>query len=214
MPNYCDNYLTIFSTPENEEKLWEFLKDITVPEDESLIQIFHRLLPAPKRASKEIVIDGEVIGSAFTEEAEDGFDGYQWCLDNWGSKWGDCDTVSRGAGECMGVPTHYYTYHTAWSPSDFTKISHDYPELWFSNVYFEGGMMFAGVAIFHDGEKTTLHHDRFELDLPEADWDNPDFDEDAWYKMYAIAEEKLVDSLRESGSETVIADMALEKAGC
>ena len=215
MPNWCDNYLTVFSTPANEEKLWEFLKDITVPEDEhteedSLIQIFQRLLPRPERASKDILNDdGEVVGSAFTEQAEDGFDGYQWCLDNWGTKWGDCDTISRGAGEYMGVPNHFYTFQTAWSPSNFTKISHDYPELWFSNVYYEGGMMFAGVDIFHDGEMTTAHHDHPELDVPEADWDNPDFDEDAWYEKYSLAEEKLIDSLREVGSECVMADMAL-----
>ncbi len=217
MPNWCDNYLTVFSTPANEEKLWEFLKDITVEYEDCYgegtgYEIFKSLLPAPERASKEIVIDGEVVGSAFTEEAEDGFDGYQWCLDNWGSKWGDCETISRGAGEYMGVPNHYYTYQTAWSPSDFTKISHDYPELWFCNVYYEGGMMFAGVDIFHDGEMTTAHHDHPELDVPTADWGNPDFDEDAWYEKYSLAEEKLIDSLREVGSECVMADMALEKA--
>tara|TARA_B100001996_G_scaffold378264_1_gene362171 strand:+ start:2258 stop:2905 length:648 start_codon:yes stop_codon:yes gene_type:complete len=215
MPNWCDNYLTIFSTPKNEGKLWNFLEHITVEYDDcTAYEIFKSLLPSPERASKDIVIDGEVVGSAFTEDAEDGFDGYQWCLDNWGSKWGDCDTISRGEGEYMGVPNHYYTYQTAWSPSDFKKISLDYPELWFCNVYYESGMMFAGVDIFHNGEMTTLHHDHPEMDVPKADWDNPDFDEDAWYEKYSIAEEKLVDSLREVGSEAVMADMALEKARC
>jgi hypothetical protein len=79
---------------------------------------------------------------------------YEWSYDNWGTKWGDCDTYLDKAGE-MADGTWEVTgsFQTAWGPADagFLKVSALFPELLFTFDYDEEAGFFAGVHAFQFG---------------------------------------------------------------
>lgn len=67
---------------------------------------------------------------------------YDWCGDNWGTKWGDCETQ-------LHVADDYISGHfqTAWGPlaaSFWTAVSAQFPTLMFVVSYREEGMCFEG----------------------------------------------------------------------
>lgn len=74
--------------------------------------------------------------------------GYQWQVDNWGTKWDvDADVTTH--------PDHIFvTFESAWSPpSAFVqKISEDYPELSFQIEFSEPGANYAGMERYERGE--------------------------------------------------------------
>lgn len=104
---------------------------------------------------------------------KDGFNqgGYEWCMENWGTKWGIYNAkltndVTRDGDEQYG-PLEY-TFKSAWSPA--TKIiaamSKKFPHLTFDLHYFERGMEFQGHVILrggdvvHEEEQTEYHGTR------------------------------------------------------
>lgn len=86
-------------------------------------------------------------------------DWYDWCIANWGTKWGDYDTyISDGPvyikshGEAKSQVSFNYT--TAWGPGiqGLVHISERFPTLWFVNSYEESGMGFYGCVTIHGGD--------------------------------------------------------------
>jgi hypothetical protein len=77
---------------------------------------------------------------------------YDWCINNWGTKWGVYDS-SGGRSEDYLTPTLVYNFTTAWGPATegFVKISENFPGLSFDMEYFEPGMCFCGRVIIQDG---------------------------------------------------------------
>lgn len=162
MPNWCDNRLTVTG---DAEALKRFVVDIT--NDDDSITIFKNLVPFPTELEgEEITIkDGsssKVLGRAFTDE------GYSWCLRNWGTKWGDCETE-------ITVNDGYLVirYQTAWSPAleGLEEVSRLFPTLTFQTDYIEEGMQFIGAASFENGRSSVY-------DVPESDWPELGQDED------------------------------------
>lgn len=82
----------------------------------------------------------------------DGFNqgGYEWCVENWGTKWGFCDVRSRWVGE----RTLLYEFITAWSPPLplIKKMGEMFPGLRFDLGYWEGGMGFRGRFVVENGK--------------------------------------------------------------
>lgn len=83
-------------------------------------------------------------------------DGYRWCCNNWGTKWGFCNT-RVGKIEKTNTDNIYritYEYETAWGPALplIIKIAEMYPDLYFMNDYEEPGMCFAGTLICSGGK--------------------------------------------------------------
>lgn len=83
---------------------------------------------------------------------------YSWCLSNWGTKWGACDSellyseeVTIKEKKCWEVG---YRFNTAWSPPKeaLLHISEMFPTLRFILKYWEGGCCFKGVFKFENGE--------------------------------------------------------------
>ena len=81
-------------------------------------------------------------------------DWWDWQYDNWGTKWGDCDThlekpveMSNGSWEVQGH------FSTPWGPADagFLKVSSMFPTLLFTFDYDEEAGFFAGMHAFQDG---------------------------------------------------------------
>ena len=81
-------------------------------------------------------------------------DWYDWAYDEWGSKWGDCDTDIQPVSEdSFGVWEVLIQYQTAWSCADtgFLKVSQMFPSLYFTFDYDEEAGFFSGLHVFHNG---------------------------------------------------------------
>lgn len=165
MPNWVENEIKITGPTKD---LWEFLD--SVDKEEGIIRTF---LPCPKElmalTSPVSVVDTE-------EEARElnlknlGFENkiryiskrksdeliskyevnewYEWQHQNWGIKWGDCETcLEMIDGKIIG------SFNTPWGPPvlALTKISKFFPLLTFEINYFEGGMGFQGIFIVSNG---------------------------------------------------------------
>jgi hypothetical protein len=83
---------------------------------------------------------------------------YGWCISNWGTKWGACDSellcseeIKLKGKESWEVE---YRFNTAWSPPKeaLLHISEMFPNLSFVLKYWEGGCCFKGVFKFENGE--------------------------------------------------------------
>ena len=183
MPNWCNNNLTVTG---DAESLQKFLTAITNA-DES-ITILKNLVPFPTELEgKEITDkDGNVFGRAFTDE------GYSWCLRNWGTKWGDCETdIVSFDDACLAV-----RYQTAWSPAleGLERVSLLFPTLTFQTDYVEEGMQYIGAASFQNGNGSVY-------DVPESDWPELGKDEDSEEDWQAWID--AVNDLREKAIEQV-----------
>jgi len=83
-------------------------------------------------------------------------DWYHWCIDNWGSKWGDCDLVVEDIQPYGGDGYGFVQlrYDSAWGPNNegITEISKLFPKLLFDSFYREEGMGFLGHFQVHNGD--------------------------------------------------------------
>ena len=131
MPNHCENHTSILGPKEDIERLFGV---ITAPADDRLLV---HLYPVPE-------------GTTDT-------DAYDWCWNNWGTKWGDYDHFSDGIEVEHfedGTASLSFSYHTAWGPFDtnyWTKVSTDWPSLWFTTSYSEPGCQFVGAFSARNG---------------------------------------------------------------
>ena len=99
--------------------------------------------PPGEEARAEAVIMGLAIRN-WNDLPRDGFNsgGYEWCVNNWGTKWPPSDLVLL-----KNSPTHLlYQFETAWSPPVpvVEAYSKKYPELTFKLRYYEAGMGYQG----------------------------------------------------------------------
>ncbi len=150
MPNWCENELTIqidkSGHPNQRRKRIETLKRFTKyardPKDPEEHISANRFLPIPKEFKKN-----------------DGW--YNWCITNWGTKWGFCHTCPPEEVEEGKI---IYVFETAWSPPEplILKMSEMYPEFIFTLKYWEGGMAFKGTLKAQAGniitDKTSAYH--------------------------------------------------------
>ena len=89
---------------------------------------------------------------------KDGFNsgGYDWCLQNWGTKWGICDSEKQEEYGWEGKEDKevMYKFQTAWSPPNpiILRMSKLFPDLEFEMRYFEGGGGFNGIYRCKNGE--------------------------------------------------------------
>jgi len=203
MPNWCSNTTTVYGSVDDLTKFVEAVKcderSDEVATDRGAFpeaRIFDRLLPFPENGHATTPNGGCTVFAAEDETAGT-IDGYQWCLDNWGTKWGDCNTRYEVS------PTHVtFYYDTAWAPSNWTQIAAMYPDLTFVTKYEESGMGFCGAWAWTKGED--VYDFTVESNNPIYP-EHPDFDEDgeiddAMYDGYLNAMSDLL-SLLESQAE-------------
>ena len=124
MPNWCWNEVQIIGNNNVIDRLKQAVKS-----DRNCFD-FNKVIPYPE------------------EYRNNG--GYQWCIDNWGTKWEANEPVVKRSYD----GTMYAMFSTAWSPSIpvTAKLAEIFPELHFEHCYEEGGNDFSGVATFIDGE--------------------------------------------------------------
>ena len=151
MPNHCRNRVTISAHEGKEDQFKAVLKAF---ESERPFQSLHPQPDWPNvpndkgelSALKEHKnADGKVVFT--TREFPDGTADerwYDWCYQNWGTKWDAYDRSEGDIDEECGYAE--FEFHTAWGPADgiYDKIAEDYPDVSVSWFYDEPGMECAG----------------------------------------------------------------------
>src|SRR5262245_5495863 len=117
MPNWCECDLTVEGPREVVEAFLEAVKG------ENGLLDFERLIPYPlrfaelDRIAREWDKQPEEVRRK-TERPKDGYNqgGYEWCVENWGTKWNAHEVTVEGP-SCWGESaTAELSFSTAWSP--------------------------------------------------------------------------------------------------
>lgn len=171
MPNWCENTLTVHG-PKGDVK---HFKDSLVRGDEGRYSLLDQFFPTPD-SEKE--------------------NWYEWCRNNWGTKWPDHLTLSDDFG---GVLT--YLGDTAWAPpiKGYQKVSELFPTLTFILTYSEEGCYFLGGVAIRAGEVLEeIEGDFPEIEMPDSDEGDTDTEEEwnSYYGDFAEATHETLAAIR------------------
>lgn len=152
MPNHVDNDLIITGPKKDRDALRERASG-----DHDALDA-NKFIPYPEKfrvldeARREAEMKAE-RGEITREEAwavKDGYNsgGYEWCIENWGTKWGFYDVEEKHTSDKL-----FYNFFSAWSPPTpvIRKMSEEFPKLTFSLRYYEGGSGFKGAYVAKGG---------------------------------------------------------------
>ena len=142
MPNWCENDLVIQGKEEELQKFKQYVSSERSQFD------FNKMIPYPEEyavADEAARIWEENRGNKnWADRPKDGFNmgGYQWCVDNWGTKWWIPDVDIIYASNKIS-----YFFSTAWAPPEpiIKHLIEKFPKLKISLKYYEAGGGFRGV---------------------------------------------------------------------
>ena len=110
---------------------------------------FNNFVPYPDDFIKK---DVKAMNS---KKAKDGFNsgGFEWCCNNWGTKWNACDIVMDLKTTNGKTSKLQVSFSTAWSPPlpIIKAMSKAFPTLTFVLNFYEAGCSFAGCSKFKNG---------------------------------------------------------------
>lgn len=205
MPNHCSNKLGVYGDP---AKLSEFVATVTCTaaeqeESKEMYSIFEKTFPCPAELRN---VDADTTKRPAMLKKYGASNWYEWCIDNWGTKWGDYHTVMEDfePGEDGEV---FFTYTTAWGPATqgLLNISKLYPDLLFVNLFEESGMEIMGGTVHKNG----IELDRTERTYPAfTDADNTHDD------SYELYQDKVVEEMESMGIElyqTIVANVSRQE---
>lgn len=180
MPNWVENDLIVEGAiaevtdfrnrmrgkPKHQELEEQVMDRLRGREEEETALDANNLIPYPEefRKKDEAAISYErEHPSDWSNRPKDGynFGGYDWCVDNWGTKWGFCrvqaPTLRKLSG---GWGRLTYHFETAWSPPEplIKKMGEMFPNLNFTMKYYEAGMGFKGVIQIEAGQVVEENH--------------------------------------------------------
>lgn len=132
MPNYCECDLIV--TGDSKQ-----FKAFARTGDNCLDT--NKFVPYPKKF-KDMNTKAADYHKKTGKYLKDGFNsgGYEWCIKNWGTKWGIFDAVIDSDDDLR------YAFTCAWSPPIpvILAMSKKFPMLEFTLTYFERGAAFNG----------------------------------------------------------------------
>jgi hypothetical protein len=149
------------------EALEAFL--VAVKNEESLFDFDH-IIPYPDHFKRPDALAQEWVRNhpdwpttpgLWKERPTDGFNqgGYEWCIENWGTKWNAVRAVHAENGERWDENGREFlrvtiSFDTAWSPPEpvILRASELHPALRFELRYFESGAGFNGIFVCQAGE--------------------------------------------------------------
>jgi len=159
MPNWCECDLTVEVPCEEDKKLREkALKELVAFKEYATCGNkpleTNKFIPYPRKFRQLDKIAAKVFKRTGKHIA-DGFNqgGYEWCSDNWNTKWGICNAeIIQEVLEDTGYID--YRFESAWSPPlpVILKMSEMFPNQRFILRYFECGCAFNGIYICHKGK--------------------------------------------------------------
>lgn len=160
MPNHVANELNIAGDRSTLEDFERFARGEPIqwagsdkPNRVSELELSNFIHPELKNRGRELSIP-------FSDLANGGDMGYDWCTKNWGTKWGAYDTHFFNQ-EQLGEGEISYQFNTAWSPFNLEvclSMSKLFPSLRFELNYFEEGMGFEGKRIWSGNLGIQLDH--------------------------------------------------------
>ncbi len=156
MPNHCYNDMTI----EGDEKVVAEIFEKHFPKDEDGTPHFdfNTVLPYPQN-----FLDQDEVARKHREanpndwSVKDGFNsgGYEWCVNNWGTKWNAYDQEVDGWEGYIRAE-----FYTAWSPPEgvLAKLCEMYPSVEINISYEEAGMAYEGQYENQNGKLVNTVH--------------------------------------------------------
>ena len=148
MPNWCTNTLII----SGDKKVLKRFKELAKTKKSKFS--LDNFIPYPKiyQDVKLEPMGGDGYNSYDLENNL--LSGYNWCINNWGTKWDVTEVVLN---EDLEVGRLEYNFDTAWSPPKeaIEKIALMFPTLLFDLVYTEEGCAFEGKMIIRNNVKLT-----------------------------------------------------------
>jgi len=178
MPNHCTNTLKVHGA---EYDVRNFARDhYRTPDDWS-----ETASEALLRKENKKILDFSYSCPFPDHECRENDQGwFDWCISNWGTKWGAYDiypetfpdvlAICEGGGDDTLLP---YQFDTAWAPplEWLANISPKYPDLTFTLEYYESGCDFMGVFSIKDGDiQTNVSTSISEALGEDFDWDKDD----------------------------------------
>lgn len=136
MPNWCSNSITIQGSTDTLKPLWEQAQTNWKNEDYGLL---NAMVPMPQ----------ELKG---TTSPSDTPNWYDWCVENWGTKWDIDDQGLEFTDNGDGTASITGWFESAWAPpiAAYNTFLDDNDGCSLYSSYEEGGMDFAG--IYEDGD--------------------------------------------------------------
>lgn len=149
MPNYVQNWLTIYGPTEEVQRVTEAIRS-----DYGALD-FNKIIPYPDRFKEmdeirqKFMEEHKEDEDAWSKAPRDGFNngGYEWCCENWGTKWNACCINATPIDErYQGTSVAHVLFETAWSPPEpvFKKMAEMFPLVDLTLNFFEQGCAFCG----------------------------------------------------------------------
>lgn len=164
MPNWCQNELYVWGEIEELRNFVGAMKGkrpvysdcMGDPESESYGYTMHALVPVPD----------DVLAAGYSEA------GYNWCLENWGTKWDiremleeyDWDIEFWNDTEPEDHVEFIASFESAWGPPDkfFKKVAPMFEKLSFLLLYSEPGNDVSGYLYWDAGRLVDENQDDYE----------------------------------------------------
>jgi hypothetical protein len=153
MPNWCYNEVTIDGFTVHLKNLADKAAANNEEGDLSLLRAF---IPVPE---EYLSIEGYNSG------------GYEWCINNWGTKWAE-SSIDMTGNRFGNTGQIIYQFDSPWNPPEegYRKISEMFPNLTFIHYWDEPGLQFCGISVTIGGEQIMIE---------EVDENYPGFDGDS-----------------------------------
>ena len=148
MPNWCNNSITITGPADQMKTIWEQAQSNWKTENYGLLNVMVPIPEALKGTRSPSPDDG-------SQPIVDGYDNwYDWCVNNWGTKWDINDEGLVFEDTEDGYATISGWFESAWAPpiTAYDKFMENNPEIQIYSIYEEGGMDFAGIYDNGDDE--------------------------------------------------------------
>jgi len=114
---------------------------------------FEKIYPCPPKLRSESAPNRNTQSSEFNTSKYGAKDWYEWCVDNWGTKWDSSETELLT--ELLDEDTLQITwsYQTAWAPpiGVYEKLAEMFPNINIFVNFDESGMGFSGWKYYKDG---------------------------------------------------------------
>tara|TARA_Y100000296_G_scaffold29878_1_gene34857 strand:+ start:178 stop:591 length:414 start_codon:yes stop_codon:yes gene_type:complete len=135
MPNDCYNRVEIHGEPDQLKKVKELLNGKETCFD------FNAVLPQPDY-DKVRVYPTFPEGKSNKDPVDKEHAWWDWCIQNWGTKWNSYDCFLEQEEE----DSIRYVFYTAWSPPEgiMKKLREKFPDVHISAFYDEPGFEIAG----------------------------------------------------------------------
>jgi hypothetical protein len=189
MPNWC--YTTLIVTG-GQSDLQQFFDAIKDPEGGDPHKYHYKILPTLVPCPEEL--HATVAGFVGEDKAEEhrkqqeaniakyGYkDWWDWQHDNWGTKWGDCETRLAVSLEQSNGTEIVFNFCSAWSPitEGIKHISETFTNLYFVMEHSEEAGFYTGYEVVHNGEQV------FESMFEDDQLDTPPYeDTPEWYDTF------------------------------